>query len=99
MGGGLTLPFFCRWHFRQEVEISFAINQDRGQHLAVFCEQDTFAPFLGSQPNAEHEANRPIARNDAAVVVDHKDRAIRLRLIGEGFRDFVVAIEDRFDDA
>src|SRR5215469_16879840 len=65
----------------------------------MLSEQDTFAPFLGSQPDAEHEANRPIARDNAAVVVCHEDRMIRPRLIGKSFRDFIVAIEDCSDDA
>lgn len=64
----------------------------------MLSEQDAFAPLLGSQPDAEHEAKRPFPRNNTAVV-GHKDRAIRLRLIGKGFRDFVIAIEDRFDGA
>ena len=61
----------------------------------MLSEQDAFAPLLGPQPAAEHEAKRPFPRDNTAVV-GHKDRAIRLRLIGKGFRDFVIAIEDRF---
>jgi hypothetical protein len=51
------------------------------------------------QPDPEREADRPIARDDAAVVIDHEYRPIGLRPIGERFRHLVVAIEDRFDGA
>jgi hypothetical protein len=62
----------------------------------MLSEQDAFAPLLGSQPDAEREAKCPFPRDNTAVV-GHEDRAICLRLIG--FRDFAIAIEDRFDGA
>jgi len=58
-----------------------------------------FPHFLGAQPDPEREADRPIAHNDAALVIDHEDRPICLRPISEDVRHLVVAIEDRFDDA
>jgi hypothetical protein len=56
-------------------------------------------PFLGAQPDPEREADGPIARDNTAVVIDHEDRAVGLWPIGKDFRDFVVAVEDRFDGA
>ena len=58
-----------------------------------------FPPFLGAQPDPEREADRPIAHNDAAVVINHEDRPVCLRPVSEDVRHLVVAIEDRFDDA
>jgi hypothetical protein len=95
--GGLARALFGGRHFRQEIELALAIDQDRDQHLAVLGKQDALPPLFGTQPDAERKADRPVAHDDAAIVIDHEDRAVRLRLIGEGFRDLVVAGEDRFD--
>ena len=97
VGGSLPPALFRGRHVRQEIELALAVDQDRDQRLAVLGEQDAFSPFLGAQPDPEREADRPIARDDAAVVIDHEDRTIGRRPIGERFRDLVVAIEDRFD--
>jgi hypothetical protein len=45
-------------------------------------------------PSAKPTAQIP--HDDAAVIIDHKDRTIGLRPIGEDVRDLVVTIEDGF---
>ena len=37
----------------------------------------------------ERKTDRPIAHDDAAVIIDHEDRTIGLRPIGEDVRDLV----------
>lgn len=56
-------------------------------------------PTPQAQPDPKRRSDGPIARENAAVVIDHEDRAIRIRLISEERGDFVVAIEDRLDGA
>ena len=99
MGRGLPPALFCGRQVRQKVELTLAVDEDRDQHLAVFCEQDALSPLFGAQPDPEHKPDRPIAREDVSLIVDHEDRTIRLRPIGEDFRDLVVALEDGFDGA
>src|ERR1700726_804729 len=79
VGGSLPPALFRGRHVRQEIELALAVDQDRDQRLAVLGEQDAFSPFLGAQPDPEREADRPIARDDAAVVIDHEDRTIGRR--------------------
>src|SRR5271170_4570749 len=52
---------------RQGFELALAVDQDRDQDLAVLGEQDASSPFLGAPPDPEREADRPIARDNAAV--------------------------------
>ncbi len=99
MRGGLAPALFRGRDFRQEIKVPLAVDQDRDQHLAVLCEQDALCPLLGAQPDPQHKADRPIAGGDTGAIIDHEDRTIGLRLIGEDFRDLVVAIDDRFDGA
>lgn len=56
-------------------------------------------PHSFARNPSRREADRPIAHNDAAVIIDHEDRPIRLRPISEDVQHLVVAIDDRFDDA
>ena len=85
--GGLASALFRGRHVRQEVDAGVAVDQDWGQHVAVFGEQDALPPVLGAQPDPEREANGPIARDNAGddeadveALVELVERAIALGL-------------------
>src|SRR5512142_308376 len=46
--GALALTLFGDRHFRYEIKVFFAVDQDWNQHLAVLGEQDAFSPLLGA---------------------------------------------------
>jgi hypothetical protein len=46
--GGMTLALFRSRHFRQEIKLPLAVDQDRDQQVAVLCEQDALSPFLAA---------------------------------------------------
>jgi hypothetical protein len=63
-------------HIRQEIELALAVDQDRDQNLAVLSVQDALPHSFGAQPDPERKADRPIAQDDAAVIIDHEDPTI-----------------------
>jgi hypothetical protein len=83
MCSGLPPTLFRGRHVRQKVELTPAVDQDWDQRLAVLGEQDTLPPLLGTQANPEREADHPIVHKEAAVIVDHEDRLVCLRPIGQ----------------
>src|SRR5204862_7997025 len=46
--GGMTLALVRTRHFRQEIKLPLAVDQDRDQQVAVLCEQDALSPFLAA---------------------------------------------------
>jgi hypothetical protein len=64
MRGGLAVAVFRGRHFRQEIKVSLAVDQDRDQHVAVFCEQDSLSPFLRRNPI---QSAKPIAQSRATM--------------------------------
>jgi len=63
--GALALTHFRGGHFRQEVEVPFAVDQDWDQHLAVLCEQDALPQSLERNPIPRA---KPIAQSRATML-------------------------------